>query len=60
MHTVENIGARRLHTIIERVLDEVSFKATDMDGEVVIIDAEYVDKHIGNLSKNTDLSKFIL
>ena len=58
--SVENIGARRLHTIIERVLDEISFKATDMDGEVVIIDADYVDKNIGNLSKNTDLSKFIL
>ena len=58
--TIENIGARRLHTIIERVLDEISFKATDMDGEVVIIDADYVDKNIGNLSKNTDLSKFIL
>jgi len=58
--SVENIGARRLHTIIERVLDEVSFKATDMSGEKIIIDAEYVEKHIGDLSKNTDLSKFIL
>jgi ATP-dependent HslUV protease ATP-binding subunit HslU len=58
--SIENIGARRLHTIIERVLDEISFKATDMDGEVVIIDADYVDKNIGNLAKNTDLSKFIL
>jgi ATP-dependent HslUV protease ATP-binding subunit HslU len=58
--SIENIGARRLHTIIERVLDEISFKATDMDGEVVIIDADYVDINIGNLAKNTDLSKFIL
>ncbi|MGI9481314.1 MAG: ATP-dependent protease ATPase subunit HslU [Hyphomicrobiales bacterium] len=58
--TVENIGARRLHTVMERVLDEISFAATDQGGETVTIDAAYVDKHIGDLAKNTDLSKFIL
>ncbi|ABS62860.1 heat shock protein HslVU, ATPase subunit HslU [Parvibaculum lavamentivorans DS-1] len=58
--TVENIGARRLHTVMERVLDEVSFAATDKAGETVTIDGAYVRKHLGDLSKNTDLSKFIL
>jgi ATP-dependent HslUV protease ATP-binding subunit HslU len=58
--SVENIGARRLQTVLERVLDEVSFTATDRSGETVTIDAGFVDKHIGDLAKNTDLSKFIL
>ena len=58
--TVENIGARRLHTIIERVLDEISFTATDKSGEVVTIDSEYIKKNLGQLAKDTDLSKFIL
>jgi len=58
--TVENIGARRLHTIIERVLDEISFTATDRSGEKIIIDSEYIKKNIGELAKDTDLSKFIL
>jgi ATP-dependent HslUV protease ATP-binding subunit HslU len=58
--SVENIGARRLQTVLERVLDEVSFTATDRSGETVTIDAAFVDKHIGDLAKNTDLSKFIL
>ena len=58
--TVENIGARRLHTIIERVLDEISFTATDRAGEKISIDAEYIKKNIGELAKDTDLSKFIL
>ncbi len=58
--TVENIGARRLHTIIERVLDEISFTATDRSGEKIIIDSEYIKKNIGELVKDTDLSKFIL
>ena len=57
---VENIGARRLHTILERVLDEISFTATDRPGETVIIDATYVGDNIGDLAKNADLSKFIL
>lgn len=58
--TVENIGARRLHTIMERVLDEVSFTATDRSGETITIDAAYVHQHLGDLAKNADLSKFIL
>jgi ATP-dependent HslUV protease ATP-binding subunit HslU len=58
--TVENIGARRLQTVMERVLDEVSFTATDRAGETVLIDAAFVQKHVGDLAKNTDLSKFIL
>ncbi|MBD1150163.1 ATP-dependent protease ATPase subunit HslU [Pelagibacterales bacterium SAG-MED29] len=58
--SVENIGARRLHTIIEKVLDDISFNATDRAGETVTIDKEYVNKNLGNLVKDTDLSKFIL
>ncbi len=58
--SVENIGARRLHTIIEKVLDDISFNATDKAGETVTIDKEYVNKNLGNLVKDTDLSKFIL
>jgi ATP-dependent HslUV protease ATP-binding subunit HslU len=58
--SVENIGARRLQTVMERVLDEVSFAAPDRSGETVKIDAAYVHKHVGDLAKNTDLSRFIL
>ena len=58
--SVENIGARRLHTIIERVLDEISFTATDRSGEKIIIDSKYVKKNLGQLVKDNDLSKFIL
>jgi len=58
--TVENIGARRLHTIIERVLDEISFTATDKAGEKIVVDANYINKNLGELTKDTDLSKFIL
>ncbi|MEI8274402.1 MAG: ATP-dependent protease ATPase subunit HslU [Hyphomicrobiales bacterium] len=57
---IENIGARRLQTVMERVLDEISFAATDRAGETVRIDAAYVDKHIGDLARNADLSRFIL
>ncbi len=57
---VENIGARRLHTVMERVLDEISFTASDRSGDKVKIDAAYVDQHIGDLAKNADLSRFIL
>jgi ATP-dependent HslUV protease ATP-binding subunit HslU len=57
---IENIGARRLQTVMERVLDEISFAATDRAGETVRVDAAYVDKHIGDLAKNADLSRFIL
>ena len=58
--SVENIGARRLHTIIERVLDEISFTATDRAGEKITVDAKYIKDNIGELVKDTDLSKFIL
>ena len=58
--SVENIGARRLHTIIERVLDEISFTATDKSGEKIIVDSNYINKNLGELTKDTDLSKFIL
>jgi ATP-dependent HslUV protease ATP-binding subunit HslU len=58
--TVENIGARRLQTVMERVLDEISFTAPDKNGETIRIDADYVQKHVGDLAKNTDLSRFIL
>jgi len=58
--TVENIGARRLQTVMERVLDEISFEATDRGGERISIDAAYVRSSIGDLAKNADLSKFIL
>jgi ATP-dependent HslUV protease ATP-binding subunit HslU len=58
--TVENIGARRLQTVMERVLDDVSFTATDRSGETVLIDQAFVQKHVSGLAKNADLSKFIL
>ena len=58
--SVENIGARRLHTIIEKILDEISFTATDRSGEKIIINKEYITKNLDNLVKDTDLSKFIL
>ena len=58
--SIENIGARRLHTIIERVLDDISFTATDRSGEKIIIDKNYVMKNLGELAKDTDLTKFIL
>ena len=57
---VENIGARRLQTVMERVLDDVSFSAPDRSGETLIIDAAYVQKYVGDLAKNADLSRFIL
>jgi ATP-dependent HslUV protease ATP-binding subunit HslU len=58
--SVENIGARRLQTVMERVLDEISFAAPDRAGEKVTVDAAYVHEHIGDLAKNADLSRFIL
>jgi ATP-dependent HslUV protease ATP-binding subunit HslU len=58
--SIENIGARRLQTVMERVLDEISFSATDRAGETVKIDAEFVRKNVGDLAKNADLSRFIL
>lgn len=57
---VENIGARRLHTVIERLLDEISFTAPDRAGETIRIDADLVHERVGTLAKNADLGKFIL
>ena len=54
--TVENIGARRLHTIIERILDDISFTATDRAGEKITINSEYVKQNLDELVKDTDLS----
>jgi ATP-dependent HslUV protease ATP-binding subunit HslU len=58
--SIENIGARRLHTILERVLEEISFSASDRKGQTVKVDADYVKMNTSELSKDTDLSKFIL
>ncbi len=58
--TTENIGARRLHTVMERLLEQVSFEASDRSGSKVVIDGEYVDAHLAELSKNEDLSRYIL
>ncbi|HEX8569266.1 MAG TPA: ATP-dependent protease ATPase subunit HslU [Caulobacteraceae bacterium] len=58
--SVENIGARRLQTILEKVVEDVSFKATDLTGQTITVDAAYVNARVGELSKNADLSRFIL
>ncbi len=58
--TVENIGARRLQTVMEKVLDKVSFDASDRAGETITVDAEFVRENVGDLAKNTDLSRYIL
>ena len=57
---VENIGARRLQTVMERVLDEISFEASDRSGQSLTIDKAYVAQHVGKLAANADLRKFIL
>ena len=57
---VENIGARRLQTVLERLLEEISFTATDRGGETITLDAEFVRKNVSDLAKDADLSKFIL
>ena len=58
--SVENIGARRLHTLLEKVLDDISFTASDRSGEKIIIDRKYIENNLGELTRDTDLSKFIL
>jgi ATP-dependent HslUV protease ATP-binding subunit HslU len=58
--TVENIGARRLHTVLEKLLDEISFTASDRAGEEIAVDADYVQERVGELAKDADLSRFIL
>ncbi len=57
---MENIGARRLQTVLERLLEDISFTAADRQGERIVIDAAYVRERVAPLAKNTDLSKFIL
>ena len=56
----ENIGARRLHTVLERLLEVISFEASDRGGQSVIVDSAYVDEHLGELLKDEDLSRYIL
>jgi ATP-dependent HslUV protease ATP-binding subunit HslU len=56
----ENIGARRLHTVLERLLDTISYEAPDRDGESLRVDAAYVDSHLGDLVRDEDLSRYIL
>lgn len=56
----ENIGARRLHTVMERLMDEVSYDASEREGEILVIDAAYVNKQLGELVQDEDLSRFIL
>ncbi|HZT04741.1 MAG TPA: HslU--HslV peptidase ATPase subunit, partial [Steroidobacteraceae bacterium] len=56
----ENIGARRLHTVMERLLESVSYDASEKGGTQVTIDSTYVDQHLGNLAKDEDLSRYIL
>jgi ATP-dependent HslUV protease ATP-binding subunit HslU len=58
--SVENIGARRLQTVMERVLDEISFNAPDRPGSAVTIDSAYVKQHVGDIAADTDLSRYIL
>lgn len=56
----ENIGARRLHTVMERLLEEISYSAADRGGQQVTVDADYVDQHLGGLVQDEDLSRYIL
>ncbi len=58
--SVENIGARRLYTVLERVFEELSFTAPDRAGETIMVDADFVDAHLGELMKSTDLSSYVL
>jgi ATP-dependent HslUV protease ATP-binding subunit HslU len=56
----ENIGARRLHTVMERLLEQVSYEAADRNGSTIDVDAGFVDRHLGELAKDEDLSRYIL
>ena len=58
--SLENIGARRLQTVLEKVVEDISFTAADRSGETITIDADYVQRRVGELAKNADLSRFIL
>lgn len=58
--STENIGARRLHTVLERLMEDISYDASELDGQSILIDAEYVGKHLDELVADEDLSRFIL
>ena len=58
--TVENIGARRLYTVMERVFEELSFSAPDRSGEQVTVNAAFVEEHLGDLAKSADMSRYVL
>ena len=58
--SVENIGARRLYTVMERVFEDLSFNAPDKAGEEIVIDAAFVEEHLGELSRSTDVSRYVL
>ena len=58
--SVENIGARRLYTVMERVFEELSFTAPDRGGEDIVVNAAFVEEHLGELSRSTDLSRYVL
>jgi ATP-dependent protease HslVU (ClpYQ), ATPase subunit len=58
--SIENIGARRLYTVMERVFEDLSFDAPDKSGETITVDAGFVDEHLGELTKSTDLSRYVL
>ena len=58
--SIENIGARRLHTVMEKLLEEISFTAPDQSGAAITIDRAYVQQNVSELAKDTDLTKFIL
>ena len=58
--STENIGARRLHTVMERLLETASFEASDKSGSSLTVDADYVDDHLGDLVQDVDLSRYIL
>ncbi len=57
---VENIGARRLQTVMEKLLEDISFNAEDRGGETIVVDAAYVETHLAGIARNTDLSRFVL
>ena len=59
-HTIENIGARRLYTVMERVFEDLSFNAPDRGGEEIAVDADFVEKHLGELSRSVDVSRYVL
>ena len=58
--SVENIGARRLYTVMERVFEELSFSAPDRGGEEIEVNEAFVDEHLGELTKSTDMSRYVL